>query len=78
MTRRPQQTFDEALAAALADIERQNLTRELREVDGPQSPHLQVNGQTLLNFSSNDYLGLANHPAVKAAAVRAVEQFGAG
>jgi len=78
MTRRPQQTFDAALAAALADIERQNLTRELREVDGPQSPHLRVKGRTMLNFSSNDYLGLANHPAVKAAAVRAVETFGAG
>lgn len=35
-------------------------------------------GVERINFSSNDYLGLANHPALKEAAVRAVERFGAG
>src|SRR3954471_2853616 len=56
----------------------QGLYRELRRVDSPQSPHIQIDGKTFLNFSSNDYLGLANEPAIKEAAIKAVEKFGAG
>lgn len=37
-----------------------------------------LNGQPLLNFSSNDYLGLANHPAIREAAARGAAEFGAG
>lgn len=70
--------FDDDLNQRLAAVREQGLYRELRRVDSPQTPHLQSGGQTLLNFASNDYLGLANHPALKAAAIRAVEQFGAG
>jgi len=71
-------TFDEDLAARLIDLREEGLYRELRQVDSPQSRHIQINGQTLLNFSSNDYLGLANDPALKAAATAAVEKYGAG
>jgi len=71
-------TFDEDLAARLIDLREQGLYRELRRVDSPQSTRIQINGQTLLNFSSNDYLGLANDPALKAAAAAAVEKYGAG
>jgi 8-amino-7-oxononanoate synthase len=71
-------TFDEDLAARLIDLREQGLYRLLRRVDSPQGREIQINGRTLLNFSSNDYLGLANDPALKAAAKAAVEKFGAG
>jgi 8-amino-7-oxononanoate synthase len=70
--------FCEELQQRIAAIRAQGLHRELRRVDSPQLPHIQVNGKTLLNFSSNDYLGLANDPLLKEAAVRAVERYGAG
>jgi 8-amino-7-oxononanoate synthase len=78
MGRRAVNDFNPELEHRLDAIREQNLFRELRRVDSPQSPRIQMNGQTLLNFSSNDYLGLANHPALKEAAIRAVEEFGAG
>src|ERR1039458_194880 len=70
--------FDRELTQRLATIRQQGLLRELRRVDSPQSPRVQIAGRTLLNFASNDYLGLANEPALKEAAIRAVERYGAG
>ena len=71
-------SFDADLNQRLNALREQNLFRELRRVDSPQSPRIQIGGQVFLNFSSNDYLGLANHPALKEAAIRAVEKFGSG
>jgi 8-amino-7-oxononanoate synthase len=71
-------SFDAELNQRLVTLREQNLFRELRRVDSPQLPHIQIGSKTYLNFSSNDYLGLANHPALKEAAIRAVEKFGAG
>ena len=71
-------TFDEDLAARLIDLREQGLYRELRRVDSPQSTRIQIKGQSLLNFSSNDYLGLADEPALKAAAAEAAQKYGAG
>jgi 8-amino-7-oxononanoate synthase len=70
--------FAQELAGRLAAIREQGLYRELCRINSPQLPHTQVDGQTLLNFSSNDYLGLANHPLLKEAAIKAVERYGAG
>ena len=70
--------FDDTLNQRLEALREQGLRRELRRVDSPQGPRIKIGGQTCLNFSSNDYLGLANHPALKEAAIKAVEKFGAG
>jgi 8-amino-7-oxononanoate synthase len=70
--------FDRELNRRLAAIREQGLLRELRRVDSPQSPHIEIGGKKFLNFSSNDYLGLANEPVLKEAAINAVEKFGAG
>src|SRR3974377_873581 len=70
--------FEHELTARLAALRDQGLFPEVRPVDTPQSPRIECRGRTLLNFSSNDYLGLANEPALKEAAREAVERYGAG
>jgi 8-amino-7-oxononanoate synthase len=70
--------FDEELSSRLKDVREQGLYRQLRHIESPQGPRVKIDGHSLLNFSSNDYLGLANHPALKEAAVAAVQNFGAG
>ena len=70
--------FDEELNRRMEALRGQGLFRELRRVDSAQSPRIKIGGKTHLNFSSNDYLGLANHPALKEAAIKAVGKFGAG
>ena len=62
----------------LADLESRNLRRSLKRLDSPQSTRVRWEGRELLNFSSNDYLGLADSPAVKAALREGVEKYGAG
>lgn len=70
--------FLQDLIGRLNELREQNLFRELRRVDSAQGPHVQSGGRTLLNFSSNDYLGLANDPLLKEAASKAVWDYGAG
>lgn len=62
----------------LRDLEGRGLRRRLRVVQGPQGPRVTVEGRALRLFCSNDYLGLANHPALIAAAKEAVDRHGYG
>lgn len=66
--------FQEQLQALRA----QSLHRKLREIGTAQGPEVQIVGQQLVNFSSNDYLGLANDPLLREAATAAVAEFGVG
>lgn len=66
------------IALKLEALSRQNLRRRLRVVDTPCTPHLQVDGRNMLAFCSNDYLGLANHPALIEAMAEGARRYGAG
>src|SRR5580658_4069080 len=70
--------LDEELTSRLKDVREQGLYRQLRRLDSPQGPRIEINGKSLLNFSSNDYLGLTNDTALKVAAAEAIGKFGAG
>lgn len=70
---RPDQ-LDAALAA-LADDHR---LRQRHALHTPQGPHVRIDGRDYLAFASNDYLGLANHPALKTAMQQAIDDWGVG
>ncbi|QPK65339.1 8-amino-7-oxononanoate synthase [Methylomonas sp. LL1] len=62
----------------LQQLKQQNLYRSRRVVEGAQAVLLQVDGRRVVNFCSNDYLGLANHPGVVAAFQQAADRYGVG
>lgn len=66
------------LKVKLADIDAQGLRRLRLGTQTPCQPHLVVNGQPMLAFNSNDYLGLAAHPQVAEALKEGVSLYGAG
>lgn len=70
--------LDDALSSELQQIEATGLLRTLSDLDSPQGVHIEVNGRSFLNFSSNDYLGLSNHPALVEAGKEALDRFGVG
>ena len=65
-------------AEELADLEARGLLRTLEPLAGPQGPVIRLGGRSLLNFSSNDYLGLAADPRVAAAFAEALRRWGVG
>jgi 8-amino-7-oxononanoate synthase len=62
----------------LSDLQSRSLLREIRTIEEVHGPIVTLNGQRLINFASNDYLGLSQHPFLKKAAQDAIEQFGVG
>ncbi len=70
--------FNKKLTDKLQNLQQQQLYRSRRLVETPQDVTLKINGKTFINFCSNDYLGLANHPDVKQAFKKAVDEYGVG
>jgi 8-amino-7-oxononanoate synthase len=71
-------SLDAFAAAKLATLDADDLRRRLIATTRTSPAHVRRGGRTLISFSCNDYLGLAQDPRVKAAAIAAVEQYGAG
>ena len=71
--------FKQHLQAELASIEAAGLYKHEVEITSAQGAHVEVSGgRDMLNLCANNYLGLAQHPAVRAAAARALEDWGYG
>jgi 8-amino-7-oxononanoate synthase len=66
------------LAARLDELKALGLYRRTRRVSGPQGPHVVLDGKPVLLLCSNNYLGLADHPRVRAAAADAAMRWGVG
>jgi len=66
--------FQEQLEALRA----RSLDRHLREISSAQGPEIEIGDRRLINFSSNDYLGLANDPRLREAAIAAIGELGVG
>jgi 8-amino-7-oxononanoate synthase len=70
--------FSPRLRAALEAQRGADLYRQRQSLAGPQGPRVQIDGVDYLNFCSNDYLGLADHPKIAAAFRAGVERYGVG
>ena len=66
------------LAEELHNLKEAGLYNRIRTLDSPQGAWLRVDGRQVLNFCSNNYLGLANHPRLAQSAKQAVDQYGVG
>src|SRR5437764_9905494 len=65
-------------AEELDALRARSLDRHLREITGAQGSEIEIAGRRFINFSSNDYLGLANDPRLREAATGAIAEFGFG
>jgi glycine C-acetyltransferase len=66
------------LTASLDDLRAKGLYKRERLIESPQGTAIRVNGRDVINFCANNYLGLANHPEVVAAAREGLSQHGYG
>lgn len=67
-----------SIAEELRAIKEAALYRQLRRVENDQGPVLLLDGREVVNFSSNNYLGIANHPTLAEAAKDAIDRYGCG
>jgi glycine C-acetyltransferase len=66
------------LANEIASLKEQGIYRTLRQLSGEQGAHATFDGRSVVNLSSNNYLGLTTHPKLRAAALKATEELGVG
>jgi 8-amino-7-oxononanoate synthase len=71
-------SLDDFANEKLAELEQAHLRRSLAETERTDGVRVVRNGRPMLSFSCNDYLGLTHHPALKAAAIAAIERHGVG
>jgi 8-amino-7-oxononanoate synthase len=71
-------SLDTFAQAKLDDLQRRHLSRALAETVREDGIWVERDGRRLLSFSCNDYLNLTQHPAIKQAAIAAIEEYGAG
>jgi len=73
-----QTTLEKTLARELAELRETGQYKQANELQRPQAPRTRMDGRDIVMLSSNNYLGLANHPEVVAAARRALDEYGLG
>ena len=66
------------IAGEMAALQEQGLKNDIRTIGSACGPWMIVDGKRVLNFCTNNYLGLANHPRLRAAAKEAIDQWGVG
>ena len=70
--------YEERIQQKLDQLRSENLYNDIRYLQSANDGYIFVNGKRVLNMCSNNYLGFANHPKVKAAAAAALEKYGVG
>lgn len=68
----------EYLGEELNNLKNQGLFMSIHNLEGSQEPHTIIDGKEIINIASNNYLGLATHPKLKEAAIKAIEKYGVG
>jgi glycine C-acetyltransferase len=66
------------IQAEINALQAAGLYNVIRTIDSPMDAWVKIDGRSLLNFCANNYLGLANHPRIRAAAKRAIDAYGVG
>lgn len=72
------QALRDQLRAQLDDLQAKGLFKHERQLQGPQGSAIRVGGREVINFCANNYLGLANHPAIVEAAHEGLRRYGYG